>query len=103
MNGIMAFVAASIVAEGILSYTKTIISKNKKVHWEMIAGIALGVLIALNLKLDFFDLFGISERFAIIGQILTGILISRGSNYVYEIYDKLTDWKKEKALNDTRN
>ena len=93
MSEILGFIVAAVIVEGILSYTDSIITK-KKVNWKIIVAIILGCLVSFNLNLDFFAMLGMNERYGIVGMILTGILISRGSNYVYELYDRLTGWKK---------
>ena len=94
MGELMGFIAAAVIVEGIISYANEIV-KNKKIHWEIIGAIAIGCLVSFNLNLDFFRMLGLKEAYGIIGVILTGILISRGSNYVFELYDRLTKWKKE--------
>lgn len=93
MGELAGFIAAAVVIEGIVTYITTIV-KDKKVEWKIILAIALGCLIAVNLNLDVFKLVGLSEINGMVGTILTGVLISRGSNYVFELYDKLTDWKR---------
>ena len=94
MGELMGFIASAVIVEGILSYAKGIV-KNKKVHWEIIVAIMIGCLVSFNLNLDFFKMLGLKETYGIIGVILTGILISRGSNYLFELYDRLTKWKSE--------
>lgn len=93
MTELTGFIAAAVVIEGIVSYITTIV-KDKKVEWKIILAILLGCLIAVNLNLDVFKLIGLNEINGMVGVILTGILISRGSNYVFELYDRLTKWKK---------
>lgn len=88
MNQLMSFVSAAIVIEGIISYLSTIFSEGR-ISWKIVGSIALGLVLAFNLHLDFFLLLGISEQTYIIGTVCTGILISRGSNYVYDLYDSL--------------
>ena len=94
MNELAAFVTSAVVVEGILSYKDSII-KNKRVNWKIVVAIVLGCLVAYNLNLDFFATLGFQENYSIVGVILTGILISRGSNYVFEIYDRMTNWKSK--------
>jgi hypothetical protein len=94
MGELMGFIAAAVIVEGILSYAKEIV-ENKKIHWEIIGAILIGCLVSFNLNLDFFKMLGLKETYGIIGVILTGVLISRGSNYVFELYDRLTKWKSE--------
>lgn len=94
MGELMGFIAAAVIVEGIISYANEIV-KNKKIHWEIIGAILIGCIVSYNLNLDFFKMLGLKETYGIIGIILTGVLISRGSNYVFELYDRLTKWKNE--------
>ena len=93
MDKLAAFICGAVVIEGLVSYADMIVT-DKKINWKVIGAILLGCLIAFNLRLDFFQILGFEEVNAIVGTILTGILISRGSNYVYELYDKFTNWRK---------
>lgn len=94
MNELMGFLASAVIVEGLVSYASTIYSDGK-VHWKMVGAIAVGIVVAFNLNLDFFALVGLSETAPAIGILLTGILISRGSNYVYDLYTGLTSGKAE--------
>lgn len=93
MNDVMAFIASAIIIEGLVSYADMIVT-DKKLNWKLIVTIAVGCLVAFNANLDFFTLLGIPEKYGAIGTLLTGVLLSRGSNYVYDLYDKLTNWKR---------
>lgn len=92
MNELFAFLASAVIIEGLVSYAGMIFV-DKHVNWQVVGAIALGILISFNLTLDFFEVLGIPEAYPVIGTILTGILISRGSNYVYDLYKRLIDWK----------
>ena len=94
MGEIIGFIAAAVIVEGILSYVREIV-ENKKIHWEIIGAILIGCLVSFNLNLDFFEMLGLKETYGIIGVILTGILISRGTTTVFKLYDRLTKWKSE--------
>lgn len=93
MDDVMAFIASAIIIEGLVSYADMIVT-DKKLNWKLIVTIAVGCLVAFNADLDFFALLGIPEKYSAIGTLLTGVLLSRGSNYVYDLYDKLTNWKR---------
>lgn len=100
MSEFVSFLSAAIVIEGIISYISEVAS-NGRISWKKIGSIAIGLVLAFNLHLDFFALLGISESTYIIGTICTGILISRGSNYVYDLYDNLMKLGSgEKVQND---
>lgn len=99
MNEFMSFISAAIVIEGVISYVSEIAAKGK-ISWKVVGSIAIGLVLAFNLHLDFFALLGLQESTYIIGTICTGILISRGSNYVYELYDRFMKLGSGKAVDD---
>lgn len=80
---------AAIVVEGIVSYSK-LIFVDKRFQWQNVAAIGLGVIIALAYRIDLFDIAGLAATIPYVGTVLTGILLSRGSNYIYEIIKKIT-------------
>ena len=55
----------------------------------MLVSIALGMLVAIAYKLDLLELMGMKSNIPYVGNILTGLLLSRGSNYVYDILSAL--------------
>lgn len=81
---------ASIVVEGIVTYVDTIFV-NGKVQWKLIVSIAVGILIACAFGMDLFSLLNINSNIPFIGNIITGILISRGSNYIFDLLGKVAD------------
>ena len=56
----------------------------------MILSMALGVFIAVAYKLDLPAFFNLKSEIPHIGCILTGILLSRGSNYIFDLMEKLS-------------
>ena len=63
--------------------------KDNKIDVNSIVTAVLGIILAVASGLDAFALVGIDFKFAIIGQILTGLVISKGSNYVYDFITKI--------------
>lgn len=96
MNELAAFIAASIVVEALISYANIIVKK--RVKWKMIFAIIIGCILAVDLRLDIFSMLEIDEMNSIIGTLMTGVIISRGSNYVYDLYDRLTNWKRPESV-----
>lgn len=88
MNLIYAVMLA-IVVEALITYAKDI-AQNKKLCWEYIASIILGVALALIYRIDLITLaLGIEGTIPYVGMVLTGILLSRGSNYVWDIWQRI--------------
>ena len=77
------FVAA-VVVEGIISYIK-LFFVDGKVQWQNILALCLGVLVSISYRIDIFSIVGLASSIPYVGIVLTGILISRGSNYIYEV------------------
>ena len=56
----------------------------------MVFSIILGIAIAIIYKLDLPECFNLKSTVPYVGNILTGLLISRGSNYIYDIINTIT-------------
>lgn len=79
----------AILIEGIITYiNQFFVSGN--FCWEMLFSISLGIIVALAYNLDLPEYFKIKARVPYVGCILTGILISRGSNYIFGLIEKLS-------------
>ena len=86
MNIFFGIIFAAIVVEGIITYVNQFVV-DKKFQWQMLVGLVLGVLVAVVYNLDLFELVGMTAAVPFVGCVLTGIVISRGSNYVYDLID----------------
>lgn len=91
-----ALVFVSIIIEGIVSYCKTLVV-DKKFQWQILGTMLLGVGCAITFGVDLFAVAGIDAQLPYVGQVLTGVLLSRGSNYVYDLLNQITNAKTEIA------
>ncbi len=73
-----------IVLEGIITYINSFFVVGEP-HYQMVLSLIFGIFISVAYKIDLLKLADIESEMPYIGSILTGILISRGSNYVYNI------------------
>ena len=80
--------ALAIVVEGIITYFRTFFVEGK-FKWQVLAALALGVASALAYGLDLLAMTGLESRVPWFGMALTGILLSRGSNYVFDLLGQL--------------
>lgn len=64
-----------------------------KVSIDRIGALAISILLAYAANIDIFVIMGISLSIPILGTILTGVLISRGTNFVHDLITKLTQDK----------
>jgi hypothetical protein len=74
----------AVIVEGIITYIKEFFVKGR-FKWEMLISIMLGVFVSVAYGVDIFALVGLKSFIPYLGSILTGILISRGSNYVCDL------------------
>lgn len=58
----------------------------------------VGIFIAWELSLLVFSLLGAHLRHPLVENILTGLLIGRGSNWIHELLKKFVNSVKDKAL-----
>lgn len=63
--------------------------KDNKVDVNSIVTAVLGIFIAILAQLDVFALLGIDFIIPFVGQVLAGLVISKGSNYVYDFVTKI--------------
>jgi len=100
-NLFFALIFCAVVVEGIITYAKTLFV-DKRFQWQMLAGICLGVLVTVAYNIDLFSLVGLQPGYAWLswlGAALTGVLVARGSNYVFDLVKLLGELTvKFKAL-----
>ena len=84
------FVCFAIIIEAVITYVNQFFVSGH-FSWEMLASIVLGILVAVAYKLDLPEYFNLKSSLPYVGNTLTGILLSRGSNYMFDLIDKLTN------------
>ncbi len=88
MTQFISLTLMAIIVEGLITYLKTFFVAGKP-QWQMLVGIGLGVTVTLVYNVDIFSLLGITSTIPFVGTVLTGILISRGSNYIFDLIETL--------------
>ncbi len=73
----------AVLVEGIITYINEFFISGIA-SWQMILSLTLGIIIAVAYKFDLPKYLKMESQIPYVGCILTGILISRGSNYVYD-------------------
>ena len=87
-----AMLFLAIVIEAVITYAKTLFV-DRKVQWQIAAAMLLGVGCALAFGIDLFAVAGGAAAVPYVGNILTGVLLSRGSNYMFDLMGQLTKIK----------
>ena len=88
-NRTFSIITFAILIEAIITYFNEFYVQGN-ICWQMILSMALGVFIAVAYKLDLPAFFNLKSEIPHIGCILTGILLSRGSNYIFDLLEKLS-------------
>lgn len=84
MKDLSKITTIAILVEGIITYlNEFFVSGNSP--WQMILSLILGISVALAYNLDLSKHFNLNSTSPYVGNIITGILISRGSNYLYDL------------------
>ena len=99
MDKFLALIFMAILVEAIISYTQEI----KTIKSPLIWSILLGVLVAVVYGIDLPNLLGIYAKIPFIGEILTGIIMARGSNYLYDLIGRFTNLKDKPIVEITSN
>lgn len=84
VNTILMVAILAILIEAITSYGKLIFVE-KKIQWQIVVTIIIGILISVVFQMDLFAILGFTAIVPWVGAVLTGIILSRGSNYVFSL------------------
>ena len=89
-NKTFEFVTFAILIESLITYINQFFVQ-ENFCWQMALSLILGIIVALAYKLDLPSYFNLKSEVPYIGRILTGILLSRGSNYVFDLITKISN------------
>lgn len=87
---IVTIVTVALLVEAIWETIK-LVWKDGKANVNTIGALVVGILTAILAKLDIFAMQGISLTIPVISYVLTGILISRGANFIHDLFNKIGD------------
>lgn len=82
---------AAILVEALIEVLKAFVPDDANTPrwlWPCV-GCILGILICTLANIDALTLLGIDLSPPLVGSILTGILISRGSNFVHDLWKRI--------------
>ena len=89
-NKTFEFVTFAILIESLVTYINQFFVQ-ENFCWQMALSLILGIIVSLAYKLDLPSYFNLKSEIPYIGRILTGILLSRGSNYVFALIAKISN------------
>jgi hypothetical protein len=88
MSFIILIAAVAILIEALVEYYNLIVVK-RKIVWKQVVTLCTGIIVALLFNADLFTAIGIPIAVPFVGSVLTGVLCSRGSNYISDFVTKL--------------
>lgn len=88
MNELMILVTMGILVEAVVEVIKSVYNEGQ-VNKTVILSIFVGLLFAFTLRVDLFALLGIDTHIAYVGTVASGLIVSRGANFVHDLIDKL--------------
>lgn len=87
MKTMLILVLLGIIVESTVEILKSLYEE-KKLNIDNLMSIVIGLVIAFTTNVNILDIIEVNNH-PIIGLILTGILISRGSNYIHDLIDNI--------------
>ena len=78
----------AILVEAIWENLKMVYNK-KKFNINMIGSLVLSIIICVLAKVDIFSIVKLNLVIPFVGSIFTGIIVSRGANFVNDLFSKL--------------
>jgi uncharacterized membrane protein len=88
MGNVATLIFAALLIEAVVNIVQNI--QEKETSWKywasLVLGVAVSVLVAFNWDVDLFAVAGMpAGKFALVGPVLTGLILSRGSNVVSDL------------------
>lgn len=80
----------SILIEAIWENLK-IIWNEKKVNFNQLCVLIISMILCVLTKIDIFPIVGLKISIPYIGCLFTGIIVSRGANFVNDLFKKLSN------------
>lgn len=87
---IVTIITIALLVEAIWETLK-MVWQDGKANVNTIGALVVGILISILAKLDIFAIQGINLTVPLIGYVLTGILLSRGANFIHDLFNKIGD------------
>lgn len=88
----MQLIIVAILVEAIWENIKMVYQEGK-LSISMIGSLVISIIICVIANVDIFPVVGVSMSIPFIGSILTGIVVSRGANFVNDLFSKLKEVK----------
>lgn len=95
MESLLLILVVAVLVEAVWENLK-MVWQSGKLNVNMIGSLVVSILIAILTKIDIFGALGITINIYV-GSALTGIIISRGANFVHDLLTKVNQLKNNES------
>ena len=100
MEGVQIVIVLAFLVEAIYTNLRMIWDSNK-FNWNNLGALIVAVLVAVVAGVDIFPALGINMIVPYVGSVLTGILVSRGANVIFDVLRKINEMLSGKVTTET--
>lgn len=93
MENLLIIIVVTIIAESVWEILKMTWQQGK-ISLDRIGALVTSLILCISVNLDILSLIKINSSIPFLGIILTGILISRGSNFIHDILVRIGQVRK---------
>lgn len=94
---ILGLIILALIGESVWETLK-MTWQNGKLNIDRIGALVVGLLLAFGSNIDLMTVFGVPAVVPYLGTILTGLLISRGANFVHDILASVNNLKQNTKI-----
>lgn len=101
---IICLIILALMGEAIWE-TGKMLWQNNKINIDRVGALVVSEVLAIGAGIDMFVLIGIPLRIPYVGMVLTGLLISRGANFMHDLLanvDKIKENNKQENVIDAK-
>ena len=96
---IIPIVYGAVLIEGVVSAISAVVESVRTgafdASYKPIVALAIGIGVAVLYSLDLFAGVGLVTGVPFVGAVLSGVILSRGAGYVYDIIASLNAYRKQ--------
>jgi len=86
-GALIGIMLAAVLVEAVINVIKN--AKELYKDWRYWIALVVGVAVAIAYDIDLFRSVGLETEIQFVGAALTGVIVSRGANYVSDILKKI--------------
>jgi hypothetical protein len=93
MEGLISIMVLAGISEAVWETLK-MTWNNGKIHINKLGSILVAMLLCVATKANILSIAGFNVAIPYLGEILTGLLISRGANFINDFYESINNLQK---------